>query len=277
LRKESFEYWYNQMKLGNQEAIEMILIGTIPLIRYIVREDYCFPLINQDLENIAKMAVLKALNTYDVNKGNFNFYVSNYIHWDINKYLSRQEKKWEYLDSLERDMSDDGKRELTLHDIVYDKSLPSIEEKVEVIMEKEALRKALTILPPLDKYVMELKYGFITGKPLTFQQISDLLNYSSPGFFCRIVKRSLFRISQYLETGIITEEEQKNIRLNYLYDLDQAEKNILFERLKPKERIIMDLYLTKAFLNGGQIARKTGISHTHVKRLIKTSIEKLNS
>lgn len=276
MKDEAFEYWYNQMKLGNPEAKDRIIKQTIPLIKFIIKEDYCFPHLSEDLENIGKLSLLQALETYNINMGNFNYYISRSVHWNINKFLSRQEKKWGNLETLDKKFLYQEKQDMTLHDIVYDKTLPSVEEKVEFKLECEAISKALMILPPFDKYVIELRFGFITGNPLTLIQIKDILKFQSTPYLSRVLKRSLIKIREYSQTGVLTQQDKINIRLNYLFDLDETKKAEVLECLTSKECLVMTLYLDKAFLNGQEIANKTGISHRHVNRLIKRSLEKLN-
>ncbi|NLA33893.1 MAG: sigma-70 family RNA polymerase sigma factor [Tenericutes bacterium] len=275
---------FNELKEGNLESRNKIIEAKIPLIKHIVREDYnIYYDIKEDLESIGYIALINSLKTYDINKGDFTFYVSNQVHWAIKKYLYRKDVKWTKLNSIDQqiNVSSNDVNTLTLQEIATDINNVSVEEKIELIEEYQLIKKALNILSPFEKKVLELRYGFITNNFLTYEQLKDIFGYKHSTSIFKVHKRALSKIKDYFKTGILTPTAIKNIELNYLISLDKNAQEDYLDGLNINERIVMEQYFIKSKdiifkrFEIKEIADQVNFSRKQTVKIINQSLKKI--
>ena len=118
---------------------------------------------------------MKAINTYDTKKNiKLATYASRCIENEILMYLRRTNKlKGEI--SIDEPLNQDGDgNELLLSDILgtdYDSISRSLEDEVD----RKLLKSAIAKLNAREKNIMELRFGFISGKEKTQKEVADML------------------------------------------------------------------------------------------------------
>lgn len=146
--KEDIRNKIMKAKINDKEALEDIVKSFTPFIiktakcTFIRHHDF------QDLEQIGKMSVIKAVNMYDVNKGNgFTTYVVNSIKRGF-YYLIRQNVKNMGCCSL-NSLNNEGEERINAI-----ASEENFEEDIFKDIEKTLLRKALNMLCESEKEII---------------------------------------------------------------------------------------------------------------------------
>ena len=122
---------------------------------------------------------MKAINTFDTDKQiKLATYASRCIENEILMYLRRSNKiKGEV--SIDEPLNQDGDgNELLLSDILGtepDVTSRAIEDEVD----RKLLKASIEKLNKREKNIMELRYGFGTGKEKTQKEVADMLRYFS--------------------------------------------------------------------------------------------------
>ena len=131
---------------------------------------------------------MKAINTYDTSKNiKLATSASRCIENEILMYLRRTNKiKGEI--SIDEPLNQDGDgNELLLSDILGSDT-DSISRGLEDEVDKKLLKAAIAKLNSREKNIMELRFGFITGKEKTQKEVADMLGISQ-SYISRLEKK----------------------------------------------------------------------------------------
>ena len=131
---------------------------------------------------------MKAVNTFNIEKNiKLATYSSRCIENEILMYLRRTIKLKNEV-SFDEPLNKDGDgNELLLSDILgtdEDITYRNIEDEVDQTLLKSSISK----LNNKEKYIMELRFGFISGNEKTQKEVADLLGISQ-SYISRIEKR----------------------------------------------------------------------------------------
>ena len=133
----------------------------------------------EDLISIGTIGLMKAVNTFNSDKKiKLATYASRCIENEILMYLRKNTKiKGEI--SLDEPLNKDGDgNELLLSDILGtepDTTSRNLEDEVD----KSLLKASILKLNPREKDIMEMRFGFKTGKEKTQKEVADELRYIS--------------------------------------------------------------------------------------------------
>ena len=129
----------------------------------------------EDLISIGTIGLMKAINTYDTSKNiKLATYASRCIENEILMYLRRTNKlKGEI--SIDEPLNQDGDgNELLLSEILgTDPDITSRDLEDEV--DKSLLKASILKLNSREKNIMEMRFGFLTGKEKTQKEVADEL------------------------------------------------------------------------------------------------------
>ncbi|MBQ6860140.1 MAG: RNA polymerase sporulation sigma factor SigE [Clostridia bacterium] len=180
----------------DKEGTRKILIErNLRLVVYIAKkfENTSVPL--EDLVSIGTIGLVKAINTYDPSKNiKLATYASRCIENEILMYLRRTSKLKNEV-SIDEPLNTDGDgNELLLSDIIgteEDVIFKRLEQSVDNQLIKESIKK----LNKREKIIMELRFGFISGKEKTQKEVADMLGISQ-SYISRLEKKIIAKIKK---------------------------------------------------------------------------------
>ena len=165
-------------KLGSsqdQEARSRLIEHNLRLVVYIAKKFDNTGIGVEDLISIGTIGLIKAINTFNVNKNiKLATYASRCIENEILMFLRKSNKlKGEI--SIDEPLNKDGDgNELLLSDILGTE--PDITSRnLEDEVDKKLLRAAILKLNEREKDIMEMRFGFKTGKEKTQKEVADEL------------------------------------------------------------------------------------------------------
>ena len=156
-------------------ARKILIEHNLRLVVYIARkvENTGIPI--DDLVSIGSIGLIKAINTFNTDKNiKLATYASRCIENEILMYLRRSNRiKGEV--SIDEPLNQDGDgNELLLSDILGTE--PDItSRRIEDEVDRKLLKASIEKLNSREKDIMELRYGFGTGKEKTQKEVADML------------------------------------------------------------------------------------------------------
>lgn len=194
LSRKSEVYYLNQCKAGNLEARNILVEYNLRLVAHIVKKYNNFERELDDLLSIGTIGLIKAINTYDITKGNrLATYAARCIENEILMML-RQERKCSKEFSLYEPIGTDKEgNEINLLDIVECNEKDIVEQIIleDNITKLDELLK--TQLTKRELQVLTLRYGLFQTKPLTQREIADKLAISR-SYVSRIEKKAISKL-----------------------------------------------------------------------------------
>ena len=180
--------------MNNDESVKNILVErNLRLVVYIAKkfENTSIPL--EDLVSIGTIGLVKAINTYDVKKNiKLATYASRCIENEILMHLRRTNKlKNEVSIDEPLNMDSDG-NELLLSDIIGTDD-DCVFKRLEKAVDNQLIRESIEKLNKREKIIMELRFGFISGKEKTQKEVADMLGISQ-SYISRLEKKIIARM-----------------------------------------------------------------------------------
>ncbi len=200
LSKEMESFYLEKCKAGDLEARNILVEYNLRLVAHIAKKYNNFERDTDDLLSIGTIGLIKAINTYDMQKGNrLVTYASRCIENEILMML-RQERKCAKEFSLYEPIGTDKEgNEISLLDIIEYED----KEIVEQIVLKEniqTLKDLLQVkLSSRELEVITLRYGINHSRPLTQREIASKLAISR-SYVSRIEKKALKKLAQSFNT-----------------------------------------------------------------------------
>lgn len=163
-------------KIKEEDGVKKTLVErNLRLVVYIAKkfENTQVPL--EDLVSIGTIGLVKAINTYDVDKKiKLATYASRCIENEILMHL-RKINKIKNEVSIDEPLNTDGDgNELLLSDIIGtddDVVFKRLEKEIDNKLIKESIKR----LNKREKIIMELRFGFLSGKEKTQKEVADML------------------------------------------------------------------------------------------------------
>lgn len=185
-------------KLGNLDDAEIksILIErNLRLVVYIAKKFDNTGVGVEDLISIGTIGLIKAVNTFKLDKKiKLATYASRCIENEILMYLRRSAKtRMEVSIDEPLNVDWDG-NELLLSDILGTEE-DLIYRDLEDEVDKELLKRAMSILSEREKMIVELRFGLNNsdGEEMTQKEVADLLGISQ-SYISRLEKRIMKRL-----------------------------------------------------------------------------------
>jgi RNA polymerase sporulation-specific sigma factor len=164
-----------KLSAGDESVRQTLVERNLRLVVYIAKKFENTGVGIEDLISIGTIGLMKAINTYDTSKNiKLATYSSRCIENEILMYLRRSNKiKGEI--SIDEPLNQDGDgNELLLSDILGtdpDTTSRRLEDEVD----KTLLRASIKKLNTRERNIMEMRFGFITGKEKTQKEVADML------------------------------------------------------------------------------------------------------
>ena len=186
---EEAEY-LERLKQNDEEARNTLIEHNLRLVAHITKKfENCGEEVD-DLISIGTMGLIKAINTFDSDKGTrLATYAARCIENEILMHLRSKKKQRGEVSLYDPIGMDKEGNEICLLDILgTDRNI--VVEEVEYYYDKESIRKHIQNLSKREKKVLEMRYGLLNGLRRTQKEIASKLGISR-SYVSRIEKRQL--------------------------------------------------------------------------------------
>lgn len=194
LSKEEERLYLERSKAGDLVARNTLVEYNLRLVAHIIKKYNNLERDIDDLLSIGTIGLIKAINTYDMNKGSrLATYASRCIENELLMML-RQERKCSKEFSLYDPIGTDKEgNEINLLDIVESKGT----DIAEHVIQKDNVRQLYSFLySRLSKRELEiilLRYGLPDASPCTQREVAKIMNISR-SYVSRIEKKALAKL-----------------------------------------------------------------------------------
>lgn len=194
LSREDEFYYLKKSKAGNLKARNILVEYNLRLVAHIVKKYNSFDRDLDDLISIGTIGLIKAINTYDMEKGNrLVTYASRCIENELLMML-RQERKCAREFSLYEPIGTDKEgNEINLLDIVESDET----DIAELVIRNDDIRQLYNLifqnLDEREREVLVLRYGLFGKDPLTQKDVAKKLCISR-SYVSRIEKKALSKL-----------------------------------------------------------------------------------
>ena len=183
---------------GDESVRQTLVERNLRLVVYIAKKFENTGVGIEDLISIGTIGLMKAINTFNTDKNiKLATYASRCIENEILMFLRRSNKiKGEI--SIDEPLNQDGDgNELLLSDILgTDSDVTS--RQIEDEVDKSLLRASIAKLNNRERNIMELRFGFISGKEKTQKEVADILGISQ-SYISRNEKKIIENIRNKIE------------------------------------------------------------------------------
>lgn len=198
LSKEEERLCLIAYKNGDVSAKEKLIRHNLRLVAHIVKK-YQGAYDNDDLISVGTIGLVKAINTYDLEKGvQLATYTARCIENEI-LMLLRSNKKYKNTVSISEVVGTDKEgNELSLMDLLSvdeESVLSRVEQK---ILSEKLLKTVRECLNDREFTVIVLRFGLKGGAPLCQREVANLLKISR-SYISRIEKKAIEKIRRYVK------------------------------------------------------------------------------
>ena len=198
LSPEEESYYLQKAKAGDLSARNILVEYNLRLVAHIVKKYQTGNRSTEDLISICTIGLIKAINTYDTDKGSkLVTYASRCIENELLMRLRQERKEVREISLYEPIGTDREGNEISLMDVIR-----IDEENVLLnVITSESLRNIndlfTEILDDREQQVIALRYGLYDNQELTQKEISNLLHISR-SYVSRIEKKALLKLRSAL-------------------------------------------------------------------------------
>lgn len=196
LTKERELYYLKRSKEGDLSARNLLVEYNLRLVAHIIKKYNNFDRDTDDLISIGTIGLIKAINTYDIKKGNrLVTYASRCIENELLMML-RQERKCSKEFSLYEPIGTDKEgNEINLLDIVEYEGKDIAEQVILEDNIKQLYESLEVLLDKRELEVLTLRYGLFNRSPYTQREVSSQLGISR-SYVSRIEKKALTKLKR---------------------------------------------------------------------------------
>ena len=186
------------MKKGDTSAKNELIEHNLRLVAHIIKKYYSNSVQQDDLISIGTIGLIKAINTFDPDKGTrLATYAARCIENEILMQFRAQKKTAQDISVNEPIDTDSEGNPLTLMDIISTED-EIVEDIYKMTMLKKLASEIEKIPNPREKSIIIMRYGLDGGKAMTQLEVSKKLNISR-SYVSRIEKKALKSLRKALE------------------------------------------------------------------------------
>lgn len=186
------------MKNGDVNAKNELIEHNLRLVAHIIKKYYSSSVQQDDLISIGTIGLIKAINTFDPDKGTrLATYAARCIENEILMQFRAQKKTSQDISVNEPIDTDSEGNPLTLMDIISTED-EIVEDIYKITMLKKLSTEVGRIKDPREKSIVMMRYGLDGMRPMTQLEVSKKLNISR-SYVSRIEKKALKELRKALE------------------------------------------------------------------------------
>ena len=199
LSKEAEAEAFARLGTGDAEsARQTLIVHNLRLVVYIAKKFESTGIGIEDLISIGTIGLIKAINTYDTDKGSkLVTYASRCIENELLMRLRQERKEVREISLYEPIGTDREGNEISLMDVIRIDE----EDVLLNVITSESLRNIndlfTEVLDDREQQVIALRYGLYDNQELTQKEISNLLHISR-SYVSRIEKKALLKLRSAL-------------------------------------------------------------------------------
>lgn len=199
LSKTEEEYYLRKYFSGDKKARDKLIEHNLRLVAHIAKK---YTNKEQDLEeliSIGTIGLIKAINSFSMDKGfKLSTYASKCIDNEILMNIRATKKNQAEVSMNSIIGSDKDGNDLELIDILDVEEKDAIETIYTNVMTEQIKNYINNKLPEREKKIMNLRYGLQNNKPLTQQEVADILGISR-SYVSRIETKVQGKLSKILK------------------------------------------------------------------------------
>lgn len=188
------QYYIQKYTEGDLDAKHILIERNLRLVAHIVRKYQNLGEDPEDLISIGTIGLIKAVITFDPQKGNrLAAYASRCVENEVLMYLRGKKKSGKDVSLYEPIGTDREGNEIKLYDVIETEE-PDITEKIHLKENIQILYdKMESELSPREKLVLKLRYGLYNGEEYTQREIAAQLGISR-SYVSRIEKSAVEKL-----------------------------------------------------------------------------------
>ena len=193
--KEKEKEYLKRMKDGDEDAKKELIEHNLRLVAHIVKKYYGSPAEQEDLISIGTIGLIKAVSSYNENKGiKLATYASRCIENEILMYFRNLKKSANDVHINDTIDSDGEGNSLTLADILADDV--DIVGDLDMKFKLEKLKKAIDqVLDDRERKIIKMRYGLDGSGELPQREVAVKLHISR-SYVSRIEKKALEKLRE---------------------------------------------------------------------------------
>lgn len=192
-----------QLREGGAEekrrAKDLLIEHNLRLVAHVARKYRNSDVEQEDLISVGCIGLIKALDTFNVEKGRLATYACRCIDNELLMLLRSRRKSSREVSLFEPIGQDKEGNEICLVDVI-EQEQPDIVDRMELERNISRLGEVIrTALTKREEHIIRLRYGLAGERPLTQNEIGAMLGISR-SYVSRIEKKALRKLYQVLST-----------------------------------------------------------------------------
>lgn len=191
--------YLKRCKEGDQTARNMLIEHNMRLVAHVVKKYQCQDYDTEDLLSAGTIGLIKAVNTFDVDKGSrLATYAARCVENEILMLLRAGKKRAKEVSLFEPIGTDKDGETVSLVDVIEMENPRTIDQLILDQDIKELYEAYEACLTESEKQVIAMRYGLFRGKEHTQREVAAVLGISR-SYVSRIEKRAIGKMRDVFE------------------------------------------------------------------------------
>ena len=191
--------YLKRCKEGDQTARNMLIEHNMRLVAHVVKKYQCQDYDTEDLLSAGTIGLIKAVNTFDVDKGSrLATYAARCVENEILMLLRAGKKRAKEVSLFEPIGTDKDGETVSLVDVIEMENPKTIDQLILDQDIKELYQAFDQKLTENEKQVISMRYGLFKGKEHTQREVAGVLGISR-SYVSRIEKKSIWKLREEFE------------------------------------------------------------------------------
>ena len=191
--------YLKRCKEGDQTARNMLIEHNMRLVAHVVKKYQCQDYDTEDLLSAGTIGLIKAVNTFDVDKGSrLATYAARCVENEILMLLRAGKKRAKEVSLFEPIGTDNDGVTVSLVDVIEMENPKTIDQLILDQDIKELYQAFDQKLTENEKQVISMRYGLFKGKEHTQREVAGVLGISR-SYVSRIEKKAIGKLREEFE------------------------------------------------------------------------------
>ena len=191
--------YLKRCKEGDQTARNMLIEHNMRLVAHVVKKYQCQDYDTEDLLSAGTIGLIKAVNTFDVDKGSrLATYAARCVENEILMLLRAGKKRAKEVSLFEPIGTDKDGETVSLVDVIEMENPRTIDQLILDQDIRELYEAFDTCLTESEKQVITMRYGLFREKEHTQREVAGVLGISR-SYVSRIEKRAIGKMRDVFE------------------------------------------------------------------------------
>lgn len=191
--------YLKRCKEGDQTARNMLIEHNMRLVAHVVKKYQCQDYDTEDLLSAGTIGLIKAVNTFDVDKGSrLATYAARCVENEILMLLRAGKKRAKEVSIFEPIGTDKDGETVSLVDVIEMENPKTIDQLILDQDIKELYQAFDQKLTENEKQVISMRYGLFKGKEHTQREVAGVLGISR-SYVSRIEKKAIGKLREEFE------------------------------------------------------------------------------